>query len=64
MIHVIDNQAPKSGQIVKESKKQYLIRWANLNQEWIDKSLFCSAVPKSWFTRIFRSRKRYLLVQR
>ena len=64
MIHVIDNHAPKSGQMVKESKKQYLIRWANLTQEWINKDLFDSAVPKSWLFRIFRTRKRYLLVER
>ena len=66
MIHVIDNLAPKTGELIEEDKKQneYLIRWANLKQEWIDKDLFASAAPMSWFTRIFRTRKRYLLVER
>lgn len=64
MIHVIDNDAPKSGELIDEDKNEYLIRWANLKQEWIDKDLFASAAPVSWFTRIFRTRKRYLLVER
>ncbi len=66
MIHVIDNEAPKSGLVVKEDKdsKEYLIRWDNLTQEWIGKELFDEPKPKSWFSEIFRTRKRYLLVER
>ncbi len=64
MIHVIDNLAPKTGQVVKDCKNEYLIRWDNLTQEWIDKDLFNDLVPVSWLTRIFRTRKRYMLVER
>lgn len=63
MIHVIDNKAPKTGEIVRERDKSYLVRWNNLTQEWISKKLCRKAVERSWIPRFLISRKRYLLVK-
>ena len=62
MIHVIDNKASKTGEVVKEIDRSYLIRWNNLTQEWISKKLCQKVVKRKWLPRILLSRKRYILV--
>ena len=63
MIHVIDNKAPKAGEVVKETKKSYLVRWPNFTQEWISKKLCKKETKRNWVPRFLISRKRYILVK-
>ena len=63
MVHVIDNKAPKTGEVVRESRNSYLIRWGNLTQEWVSKKLCRKAIARRWIPRFLIIQKRYLLVK-
>ena len=61
MIHVIDKEKPKSGNVIASNSTGYTVRWADLSVQFLRKNE-CRKVKRSLLQRVFNIRKRYVLV--
>ena len=61
MIHVIDNEKSKAGNVIASNGFGHTVRWPDLSVQFIRKSE-CRKVKRSLLQRVFNIERRYVLV--
>lgn len=61
MIHVIDNETSRTGQVIKVNNDTVLVQWLgkSLSREELPKIHFYGDIQLGFFTRLFGGKNRY-----